>query len=111
MITQHVVSFGGEITLTRLPAGRAEGFVWLFFVTRGIEMTEDGWNIRNRIRLTWLDGSAAEVVDRGATGDGALHLFDVSVRDAGYNTLTISYVEDERVISTENVALPAGPAV
>jgi hypothetical protein len=113
MITQHVVSFGSEITLTRLPAGRAEGFVWLSFVARGIEMTpgpEDVWRIHDHIRLGWLDGSAPEVVEGGVNANETLHLFYVTVRDAGFNTLTIHYVEDDQVISSENVALPAAPA-
>ena len=105
MITQHVVSFGDDITLTRLPAGRAAGFVWLSFVVQGIESL-DHWRIRDHIRLTWLDGATADVVDRGATGDGSLHLFDVSIRDAGYNTLTIRYVEGNTTLSLENVPLP-----
>ncbi len=42
MITQHVVSFGDDITLTRLPAGRAEGFVWLSFV-RDADSGIDTW--------------------------------------------------------------------
>ena len=51
MITQHVVSFGDEVTLTRLPAGRAEGYVWLSFVAVGsaIDMhiePDDMWHIR-----------------------------------------------------------------
>ncbi|WP_332662045.1 hypothetical protein [Aeromicrobium sp.] len=113
MITQHVVSYGGDITLTRLPAGRADGFVWLFFVARGIEQipgSGEGWRIREHIKLTWLDGSAADVAFEGRTGEDSSPLFDVTVRDAGYNTLTIRYIEDGRIISTENVALPVPPA-
>lgn len=108
MITQHVVSYGGDVTLTRLPAGRAEGFIWLSFVARGIEVP-GAWRIGDHIKLTWLDGSAAEVTDGGAAGDDEPHQFHVTIRDAGYNTLTISYVEGEQVINTENVALPSDP--
>src|SRR5215212_3858342 len=113
MITQHVVTFGGEVTLTRLPAGRAEGYIWLSFVARGIDPTEpeSAWRVRDHVKLTWLDGSDAEVVERGSTRDESLHLFDVAIRDAGYSTITISYVEDEQVISNENVPLPPAPAV
>lgn len=116
MITQHVVSFGDEITLTRLPAGRAEGFVWLSFVAAGTGKTrlDEGWRIRDHIKVTWLDGSAAdvvEVVEGGGTGNPTLHLFDLMIRDAGYNTLTIRYVEDGRFISSENVPLPVAPAL
>ncbi len=105
MITQHVVTYAGDIALTRLPAGRAEGFIWLSFVARGIESLEH-WRIHDHIRLTWLDGSTADVIDRGATGDESLHVFDVSIRDAGFNTLTIRYVEDDTTLSIENVPLP-----
>jgi hypothetical protein len=114
MITQHAVSYGGDITLTRLPAGRAEGYVWLSFVARGIDMTpgtDEGWRLRDHVKLTWLDGSAADVVDHGATGDESLHQFDVRIRDAGYNTLTIRYLEDGRIIGMENVALPVTSSV
>src|SRR5215211_6013290 len=114
MITQHVVTFGGEVTLTRLPAGRAEGYVWLSFVARGIETDtgpDEDWQIHDHIRLGWLDGSAPEVVEGGVSANESLHLFYVTVRDAGFNTLTINYVENGQVISSENVALPAAPAV
>lgn len=114
MITQHVVSFGGEVTVTRLPAGRAEGYVWMSFVARGVELTsgpDETWRLREHLVLTWLDGSTAEVVETGITGNEGLHRFDLTIRDAGYNTLTISYVEDDQVISSENVALPASPAI
>ena len=112
MITQHVVSFVDEVTLTRLPAGRAEGFVWLSFVARGIKLTsgpDEAWRLHDHIRLTWLDGSTAEVAEGGTTGDETMHRFDLTIPDAGYNTLTISYLESGQVISTENVALPAPP--
>ena len=109
MITQHIVSFGTEITLTRLPAGRAEGFVWLSFVARGIGSVS--WHVRDHVKLTWHDGSRAEIVESEITGNDPLHVFQVTIRDAGYNTITISYVEDDQLISSENVALPVAPAV
>lgn len=117
MITQHVVSYGGDITLTRLPAGRAEEYVWLSFVVRGIEPgpgQEEAWRLSDHVTLMWLDGSTAEVVEvveGGASGIQTMHLFDLVIRDAGYNTLTIRYVESDRVISMENVALPVAPVV
>lgn len=113
MITQHVVSFDDEITLTRLPAGRAEGFIWLSFVAAGTGETrpDEGWRIHDHVKLTWLDGSAADVTFEGRTGEELLQLFDVTIRDAGYNTLTIRYIEDGRILGMENVALPVPPAV
>jgi hypothetical protein len=109
MITQHVVSFGDEVTLTRLPAGRAEGYVWLSFVAQGIELLpgpEEAWRIPDHVRITWLDGSAADIVEVETSGNETLHRFGLVIRDAGYNTLTIRYVEDDNTISIENVPLP-----
>jgi hypothetical protein len=113
MITQHVVSYDGEITVTRLPAGRAEGYVWLSFVARGIELPgtpEEMWRINDHLRLTWLDGSVADIVHEGGTGDQTLHLFDLAIRDAGYNTLCIGYLEGDQVIGHEAVPLPVPSA-
>lgn len=112
MITQHVVSFGDEITLTRLPAGRAEGFVWLSFVAAGagIDLSlepEDMWRIGEHVRLTWLDGTPGEIVGSGGGGGDGPHHFLMEVRDAGYGRLIISYVQDDDVIDHEVIELPS----
>jgi hypothetical protein len=112
MITQHVVSYGGEVTLTRLPAGRAEGLVWLSFVARGAELSpEDTWSISDHVALMWLDGSTAEVVEEGTSESKTLHVFHLAVRDAGYGRLIINYIEDDQVISSEGVELPTTRAL
>lgn len=105
MITQHVVSYGGDVALTRLPAGRAEGFVWLSFVAAGAGV--DTWHIHEHVRLTWLDGTAGDVVGSGGGGDDSLHHFLVEVLDAGYDRLIISYVEGDEVIDHEVIELPS----
>jgi hypothetical protein len=111
MITQHVVSFGDEVTLTRLPAGRAEGYVWLSFVAVGsgiglsVEL-EDLWHIREHVRLSWLDGTPGDVVASGGGGGDGPHHFLIEVRDAGYDRLIISYVEGDEMIGHEVVELP-----
>ena len=113
MITQHVVSYGNGITLTRLPAGRAEGFVWLSFVARGIALTAGAgevWRLREHLALMWLDGSAADVVEVQTSANETLHRFGLVIRDAGFNTLTVRYVEGDTTLSLENVSLPAAPA-
>jgi hypothetical protein len=112
MITQHVVSYGGDITLTRLPAGRAEGYVWLPFVAAGagIDITlepKDMWHIHDHVRLTWLDGTAGDVVGSGGGGGDKLHHFLIEVLDAGYDRLIISYVEGDEVIGHEVIELPS----
>ncbi len=114
MIAQHVVSYGDTVTLTRLPAGRAEGFVWLSFVARGIELSPgpgEPWRLLDHVELGWAGGADADVVSSGLSGDETLHLLHAVVRDVGVDTLSIAYVEDGQAISREDVALPPAPAV
>jgi len=104
MITQHVVSYGDKITLTRLPAGRAGGFVWLSFVVTGVDI--DTWRIHDHVRLAWLDGTPGDVVGSSGSGDGPHH-FLIEVLDAGYDRLIISYVDGDHVIDHEVIELPS----
>jgi hypothetical protein len=105
MITQHVVLYGADITLTRLPAGRAEGYVWLTFVTADVGI--DTWHIRDHVRLTWLDGTPGDIIASGGGGGDGPHHFVIEVNDAGYDRLIVSYVEDDEVIDHEVVELPS----
>lgn len=105
MITQHVVAYDGDITLTRLPAGRAEGYVWLSFVAAGFGI--DTWHIHDHVHLSWLDGTPGEVVANGRGGGDGPHHFLIEVRDATYDRLLIRYVEGDDVISHEVVELPS----
>jgi hypothetical protein len=112
MITQHVVSYGDDVTLTRLPAGRAAGYVWLSFIATGvgIDMSlepDEMWHIHDHVRLTWLDGTPGEVLDSSGGGGDRLHHFVMGVRDAGYDRLIVSYVDDDEVINHEVVELPS----
>jgi hypothetical protein len=105
MITQHVVSYGDEVTLTRLPAGRAEGRVWLSFVAAGSGI--DTFHIHDHVRLTWLDGTSGEVVASGGSGgDVGPHHFVVELRDAGYDRLIITYVDGAEMIGHDVIELP-----
>jgi hypothetical protein len=110
MITQHVVSYRGDITLTRLPAGRAEGYVWLSFVAAGIRIPlepDDMWHIHDHVQLTWLDGSPGHAMASGGGAADGPHHFVIEVRDAGYDRLLIRYVEGDDVISHEVIELPS----
>lgn len=111
MTDHHVVEFDGA-RLTRLPAGRAEGFVWLTFIGTGESMTigrerEDNWRIKQHVRITWPGGDDAESPSSGGSGGDALMFFHVAVRDVGVETLHLTYVDDDGVaIDEENVILP-----
>jgi len=107
MITQHVVSFGDEITLTRLPAGRTEGYVWLSFVAMGAGIGT--WDVHEHVRLSWIDGTPGAVVATDGGGGDGPHHYLMEVRDAGFGRLIISYLEDDEIIDHEVIELPHQP--
>ena len=91
MITQHVVSFGDEITLTRLPAGRAEGFVWLSFVAAGAGETRPE-RAGASTTTSSSPGSTDRLLTSASRGGSAktVAAFDVErSSDAGYDTVTM----------------------
>lgn len=79
MADRHVAEFGG-VRLTRLPVGRAEGFVWLSYVGKGTaleygEREPVDWRLRQHLVITWPDGEPAEIVSSGSSGGDGMSLF------------------------------------
>jgi hypothetical protein len=109
--TQHTVELEG-VRLTRLPAGRAEGFVWLMFVGAGdaLRYTLDrapDWRIRSHVSVAWPDGRPADIVESGSGGgDGTSH-FAMTIRDTGGVSLVLTYVDINSATSEEVVSIPA----
>jgi hypothetical protein len=111
MTDQHVVNLQG-VRLTRLPAGRAEGFVWLTFIGTGEAMRfgrepENTWRIKQHVKITWPDGDEAEVPSVGGGGGDGLMFFHLAVRDIGAATVHLAYVGDGVVVDQEELDLPA----
>ena len=111
MTDQHVVELEG-VRLTRLPAGRAEGFVWLTFICTGEAMTfgrdpEDTWHIKQHVKVTWPNGDDAEAPSAGGGGGDGLMFFHIAVRDTGAATVHLAYVDDGIVVGEEEVVIPA----
>lgn len=110
MADQYVVEFEG-VRLTRLPAGRAEGFVWLSFVGKGEGLKYGGrepidWRLRQHVTITWPDETPAEVVSSGSGGGDGLSFFDVAIRDRGGSSLVLDYAEGPNGLGGEVVSIP-----
>lgn len=109
MADQHVAEFDG-VRLTRLPVGRAEGFVWLSFVGKGTALEYGGpepihWPLRQHVAITWPDGEPAEIVSSGSSGGDGISLFDVAVRDTGNASLVLAYRDGGREVGHEVVTI------
>ncbi|MCD9197863.1 hypothetical protein [Aeromicrobium wangtongii] len=111
MTDQHVVELDG-VRLTRLPAGRAEGFVWLSFVGKGEALRYVGsepidWRLRQHVTITWPDGTPGEIASAGSGGGDGMSFFDVAVRDTGDSSIVLSYAEGTTDLVREVVPIPA----
>jgi hypothetical protein len=111
MADQHVVEFDG-VRLTCLPAGRAEGLVWLSFVGKGEALRYGGrepvdWRLRQHVAIAWADGTPAEIVSSGSRGSDGMSFFDVAIRDIGASSLVLGYVDASKDLGAETVSIPS----
>lgn len=94
--------------LTRLPVGRAEGFVWLTFTARGLraQPVGPGWRISDHVFISWADRGPADIVETGEFGSVELGSFHIVIRDVADSSLLITYTDDGHHVDHEVVEIP-----